>query len=421
MKYNKKIGINFSKLDEHTLDGQSKICNWLYNHLLDICKRGYFENNNSLNLMKDRNLRDQVPLLKEAYSFLNSVHSSPLKNTALRLREAFDRYFDGNCEYPKFRSYKKKWFSLYFDEPKKGFKLLDQRIIRITLGKGCDNKQMHVIGTLKENLKLSKNEKIKTFRLCKQQGGKFYGIFTIEAEEPKAAPIKTWIAIDQNHKNFFIAVDNKGRTFEFLRLFQDKYFDSVIDELKSKRDLCLRKHKEKTTFLSKTKYYVPNRRYVKLEDALNRTYSRKREQIKQIMYSIAHFIAENYDMVVIGDYVPSKDTAKYDSMHRSMLNESHIGEFRKILKWVMTKSKKSFVLVSEKDTTKKCCVCGYEEKKEPNIREFVCPKCKIFILRDVNSAVNIAEKAGLVPENLVLDKINKVGLFVFKKQKLMVI
>ena len=41
MKYNKKVEILFEKEDELILDGQSKICNWLYNKLLDICKKDY--------------------------------------------------------------------------------------------------------------------------------------------------------------------------------------------------------------------------------------------------------------------------------------------------------------------------------------------------------------------------------------------
>ena len=421
MKYNKKIKVIFSKQDELTLDGQSKVCNWLYNQLLDLCKKDYFECENSIKLMDGRNLRNVVLLYKNTHTFLNSVHSSPLKNTALRLKESFNRFFNKQSGYPKFRSFKDKWFSLYFDESNKGFKLINSNKLRISLGKDINNKQMYVYGDLKESLKLSRNKKLKTFRLCKQQGGIFYAIFTIESTTPEVKPIETWISIDQNHKNFFVAIDNEGRTFEFLKLFQDKYFDSIIDKLKSKRDLCNKKHKKRTTTMSKTTYYVPNRRYIKLNDALNKAYARRREQIKQIMYSIAHFIAKNYDKVIIGDYVPSKNTAIYNNMNRSMLNQEHIGEFRKILEWVMTKSKKSFIKVSERDTTKTCCICGHTEKKTPDIREFTCCKCNTFILRDVNSAINIAKKDGYVSNNPVLDKINKVGVFNFKQQRLTVI
>ena len=46
MKFNRKIEVLFTEEDKQILDGQSKICNWLYNHLLELCKYDYYENNN---------------------------------------------------------------------------------------------------------------------------------------------------------------------------------------------------------------------------------------------------------------------------------------------------------------------------------------------------------------------------------------
>ena len=136
------------------------------------------------------------------------------------------------------------------------------------------------------------------------------------------------------------------------------------------------------------------------------------------MYSISHFIAKNYDKVIIGDYTPSKTDNK--NINKDNINESHIGEFRKILNWVMTQSHKTFVKVSEKYTTQTCCVCGAKEKKDVEIREFICKKCNTFILRDVNSAINIARKAGLEPATPSLSKIDLIGEYIFKESKLII-
>ena len=139
------------------------------------------------------------------------------------------------------------------------------------------------------------------------------------------------------------------------------------------------------------------------------------------MYSISHFIAKNYDKVIIGDYTPTKSVENITKLNRSVVNQSHIGEFRSILNWVMTKSHKTFVKVSEKYTTQTCCVCGEKEKKTVDIREFTCKKCNTFILRDVNSAINIAKKDGLTPLSPSLSAINRVGTYVFKQRRLVVI
>lgn len=94
----------------------------------------------------------------------------------------------------------------------KGFKLLVNNILRISIGTDENNKRMKVFGRLKENINLRESDKIKTFRICKQQGGRFYGIFTIERvfenrEKQENIAKEKWISIDQNHKNFFVAID----------------------------------------------------------------------------------------------------------------------------------------------------------------------------------------------------------------------
>ena len=92
--------------------------------------------------------------------------------------------------YPKFRSWKEKWFSLYFDEPNKGFKLVDSKTIQISFGKNEQGEQMRITGSLKEPFSFKQNEVIKTFRMCKQQGNRFYGIFTIERRTEHEKEVK---------------------------------------------------------------------------------------------------------------------------------------------------------------------------------------------------------------------------------------
>ena len=77
-----------------------------------------------------------------------------------------------------------------------------------------------------------------------------------------------------------------------------------------------------------------------------------------------------------------------------MLNQEQIGSFRKILKWVAEKEGKYYLMVNEKNTTKDCCVCGNQEKKTPDVRKFTCNSCNTIIMRDSNSAINIAKKAN---------------------------
>jgi putative transposase len=360
--FNRKVEILFTAEDKLILDGQSRICNWLYNHLLEMAIDDYKDNNNKMELLNGKNLRNQVPILKQDYKFLNSVHSSPLKNTAIRLKETYERFFKQRSGYPKFKSWKQGWFSLFYDEPNKGFKLIENNKLQLSLGIDENNKRLKVTGELKESLHLRYTDNIKNFRLCKQQGNRFYAVFCIERNEIPKKEVKKWISIDQNHKNFFVAVDNEGVSFEFEKLAQLKYWDKVIDKLKSKRDLCERKA-ELITLNSGKSYYLPSKRWSRLNKVLDNAYHTRREQIKSACYSVANWIAKNYDYAAIGDYTPDLSTAVEDNMRRSMLNQEIIGEFRRTLEWVMGRSGKTFSKVDERDTTKTCCICGYTSDK----------------------------------------------------------
>lgn len=108
------------------IDGQSRICNWTYNHLLQLAndlKKQAIETSNfdeAKNIYTKRGLRNLLPSLKTTFPFLKSVYSFPLKNTALRLSSAIQGHQKGKkgkrkslLGWPKFRAWKAKWFSLF--------------------------------------------------------------------------------------------------------------------------------------------------------------------------------------------------------------------------------------------------------------------------------------------------------------------
>ena len=434
--YVRKIEVKFSKEDSFILDGQSKICNWLYNQLLDACRKEYQKNGKQSKLLYGRNLRDYGTSLKATYPFLQTVFSSVLKEPSTRLKHAYEKFFRGEAGYPKYRSWKERWFSLVFDEPKKGWEVKeDGKTLSVSLGnipnlpkeKGKQNPS--VLGKLKEKLEVSEKELLKLFSLVKQQG-RFYAVFTIERcskeeleykeamctyrkvcniakKEGKPLPVKPiweekkleipkdckWIALDPNHKNFFVGVDDKGESIEFQKLQMIKYWDKTIDKLKAKRDLCEKNYRTRKSEQG-NRYTVHSPRWNKMNQALQKAYQKRREQIKTALYTIAHWLYRKYDIVLIGDYVPTNETACYATMKRSMLNQEEIGQFRKIVNWVAEKEGKYFIKVNEKNTTKECCVCGDIEKKGPEVREFTCKNCGTKLKRDINSAVNIGKKAG---------------------------
>jgi putative transposase len=142
-----KIALEVTERQAVLLDSQSKIANWLYNHLLETAnslRQQYRSSQDKLvgkALYTERGLRDLIPEFKAQYPFLETVYSSVLKNAALRLSKAIRGYQDGKygrraraVNWPTFRPWKRLWFSLQYDELHKGYKL-SGRILTLSLGK----------------------------------------------------------------------------------------------------------------------------------------------------------------------------------------------------------------------------------------------------------------------------------------------
>ena len=90
-----KTEVVFNEADSLILDGQSKICNWLYNNMLDLSINDYNLSGNTLKLTSSNNIRDyMVDVLKTTHPFINTVYSTVLKNTCIRLTNSFKRFFE---------------------------------------------------------------------------------------------------------------------------------------------------------------------------------------------------------------------------------------------------------------------------------------------------------------------------------------
>ena len=117
-----KLQIEMLEQSAQEVDGHSRICNWLFNHLVEKAsklRQEFITTGNpevAKTLYTQRGLRNLVPQIKQENSFLKIVHSSLLKNTALRVTDAISAHQKSKkgkrkgevVGWPKFRSWKKK-------------------------------------------------------------------------------------------------------------------------------------------------------------------------------------------------------------------------------------------------------------------------------------------------------------------------
>jgi putative transposase len=387
------------------LNGQSRICNWLYNNLLEraeLLKQEFIQTSNpqaAKDLYTKRGLRNLLPKIKKESPFLKVVHSSPLKNTALRLSNAIQSCQKSKkgkrkgklIRWPKFRAWKRQWFSLFYDEPDKGFKI-EGNSLTLSLGMGEDRKQRSLTLTLRE-AHLLHGKTIRNLRIVSELG-LYYAIFAVQKELPSTKPIKKIIALDPNHKNLAYGVGSDGQAIEIASPQWLKVYDKRLDELKRKRDRCNKKSKTLDVLDSKgmpigKKYFVPSRKWKKSDETLKRALHKRREQTKTFMYTCAHRLFKNYDCVAVGDYTPNGGGISR-KMRRAMNNRSLIGRWKKTLSWVATKSGMTFIEYNETGTTRTCHHCDYVEPQgiPVALRQWRCQQCETIHHRDENAGIN---------------------------------
>ena len=405
-----KLNLVFTPDDERIIEGQMKICNWLYNQLVQKANElrdSYAQAKDAeaaKTLYGTRGLRNLVPSLKETHPFLKSVHSSPLKNAALQLTRAIQDYQKSRkgkrkgkpTGWPSFRSHKVKPFSLLYDEPGKGFKL-EGRTLRLSLGQTSEGKRVYVTGTVEKPLSCFEEAEIKQLRIKRHNDGchdRYYAIFSVvrkfrpESRQGGTAKSPTVIALDPNHKNLAYGVDNAGQAIEIANFRGAKYFDREIDRVKSKRDVCLRKSVPVTKD-GKVIYFKASRRYQRLDKAHKRLLQKRRDQTKLMLQTVANFLCKHYSVIAIGDYTP-RGGGISKSMRRSMNNQSLIGRFKLVVKWVAARSGRIYIEWPEHGSTRTCSSCGYKLANglSPDIRSWDCPACGSHHLRDENAAIN---------------------------------
>jgi putative transposase len=437
--YARKVRLAVDEATAGYLDGQSKICNWLWNKLKDEvdtrmaalsaagCSdfRSETQTKRLLNdVYSEIGLRNLVPGLKEKHPFLRCVHSSPLKNIALRMARAIKvhRTFRNKSRtgpaagWITYKGWARGWMSLEYDEPGKGWGVMQGGLLDLRFG--VDREGQRLSGRARLIAPPKGLTKARTCRIVREGRDRYFAVFTFrrtrlkEKANWKADTPQRAVYLDPNHKNFAYGLDREGRAFEIANLNALKPAERTLDALKSKRDRCNRKSLWVDTVradASVSTHWRPSRRWHAIDAAITRLESKVRDQKKHFQYALANRLCRDYDLIGVGDYVPaSTDHGKGQIYNRAVNNRTFHGSFKAILAVVGVRSGKRVVVTDEKGTTRTCHLCQHVMPQgiHPAIRQWTCPGCKAGHHRDENACQNglrrLLEHSGADAGNLPL-------------------
>jgi len=215
------------------------------------------------------------------------------------------------------------------------------------------------------------------------QDEKWMAHVVYEVQEPPRTGDENVMAVDLGIVNLAATVDLAGRS----KLYSGKqalavqhYFNKEIARVQS---LTARQQNKKGS------------------RAISRMHQKKQRQVNQILHSVSKALVEDakrnrVGTIVVGDLKNiRKDNGEAKDFGRNN-QKLHAWGFRKLLTQVRYKAALSgirVVEVSERNTSKKCSVCGVVRKANRKHRGlYVCSKCGAVLNADVNAAVNLLRK-----------------------------
>jgi putative transposase len=363
-----------------------------------------------------------LPALKEKHRFLRLVHSSPLKNAALRLTASFKEWRkrrDQGYGFPKFRTWSKDFCSLEYDE-RKGWSA-EGRTLRLAFGEravpdsGLNRAQAKALARKRltdpdavhterigVTVRLAEPAPKDAYRIeIVREGGELHCVFTRRvAVRDAPARVLTCAYLDPNHKNLAYGLTDGGDAFEIANRPLLKEQNRRIDHIRSRRDRARRCGK----LVSYTRedgsvhrHFRPSNAWFRRDRALLREERKRRDQNKTFVHTVLHRVFDDNDAVGLGNYAPEatdhrlgKTRKAQRKSNRSMNNCSLLGAVKRALPQVAAKRGRVAYVMDETGTTRTCHHCGHvvEGGISPDIRSWVCPSCLTVHIRDENSCQN---------------------------------
>ena len=336
-------------------------CRFVYNNTLAYKKDKYDNEQISLNKTNCNNYCNRV--LKQEYPFLKEVDKFALTNAIYDLDDAYQNFFAGRSEYPKFKSKKnsKKSYTTNFTNN------------NIEVDYNNNIIKLPKLGKVKAKVHRKLNGRIIRATISKTVTDKYFVAITVEENIKELEEVNKVVGIDLGIKDLCITSD--GEKIENIKVLQK--YESKIKKLQ--RQLA-KKQKDSKNY-----------------NKIKRKIALYHEKIKNIrsdyLHKISHRIISENQVIITEDL----DV-------KGMMQDSHIAKsiadasWRELTRQLAYKASwygRTYIQVDTYYASSQTChICGCKntEVKDLSVRKWLCPNCKIEHDRDKNAAINILYK-----------------------------
>lgn len=372
-----KFRLVMNKLESELLSKHVGCYRFVYNYYLDQKIQHYNKFNETLPTNECIN---DLPNLKDEYSWLREVDSTSLQQSLRNLDTSYKNFFKSGFGFPKFKSKKTSRQSFRITNVNNNIRVSNNKIkvgkvgfLRVFKGK----KRL--------TSRLPKIYDIKSATISRDSDQHWYISLTIECENQTSLKLNNNIVgIDLGISNNYTVHYNIGSEYHTDAIDNPKSFQKAEKSLKkrhrelSRKQKCSRNREKSRIYLAKSYFKVKSIR-------------------ENFNHQLSRSLIDTFQMIVIEDL----DLAEMKE-HRlgKQVSDLAFYQFRTFLSYKAERFGRNISIVDRYFSSSK--LCSNCRTKNPTLqitdRTWTCPSCNTHLNRDINAATNLWQ-AGVISWN----------------------
>ena len=370
MNYNYRYRLKPTESQRETLDYHRDTCRQLYNHAL--YRFNQIPESEGTVEQRVRNIRDELPSLKDWWDALKDIYSKVLQPTVMRIAKNINSL--GKLKQQGYTVSKLRWKSprefRSFTYNQSGFEL-DKKGGQtvLSLSKLADI-------PIERHRLLPDDATVKEVTLKKEKTGEWFAIFGVEMDtEPPPKP-----SLDEIDAENMVGID-----VGILKYAHDTD-DTAVGalDLSNERDRLEREQWK----LSRKAYESNN--WEKQRQRVAECHLRIKRKRRDFLHKLSNYYARKYELVAVED-LDTKEMLESPGNSRNTASAAW-NIFTSMLETKCEREGTHFLEVEPAGTTKECASCGVETDKPLWVRKHSCPACGSEADRDANAAWNILSR-----------------------------
>lgn len=374
-----KIRLYPTKTEENLMWKHIHCCRFVWNYMLDLQNTRY---ENKEKYLQKYEMCGLLTSLKqeEKYEWLNEVSNNSLKTVCIDLHYAFQRFFQKDNDYPKFKTRKHHKFS---------FPVRDERT-------WFDGKNAHIekIGKIKykagKDLPIGRNvAKLINPRIV-NKNGKWLLKFVVECENQTPTLTDKPMGIDLGVKET-MTVAYGDECIVFHNINKSKTMRNLNTKIKHQQRVISRKYMTN----KQGDKYVKTNNILKAEDKLRKLYARVANIRSNYIHQSTHKLVSLLPCSVVMENLNVAGMLKNRHLTRAV-QEQCFYEIARQMEYKCAWNNIPFYKADRFFPSSKTCSCCGCIKTNLTLKDriFKCEDCGFVIDRDLNAAINLQKYIG---------------------------